>query len=47
MPDFTLRKTLLFVEDISHDGGPLSAYLRRRAAIAALVRRQDGRFERR
>ena len=37
MPDFTLRKTALFVEDIHHDGGPAPERPRRRAAIAALV----------
>ena len=37
MPDFTLRKTALFVEDIYHDGGPEPDQPRRRAAIAALV----------
>ncbi len=38
MPDFTLRKTMLFVEDIHHDGGPASEEPRRRAAIVALVK---------
>ncbi|RBI76894.1 amino acid synthesis family protein [Roseovarius sp. TE539] len=37
MPDFTLRKTALFLEDIHHDGGPPADHPRRRAAIAALV----------
>ena len=37
MPDFTLRKTMLFVEEIHHDGGPVPAMPRRRAAIVALV----------
>lgn len=37
MPDFTLRKTMLFVEDIHHDGGPAPVHPRRRAAIVALV----------
>ena len=37
MPDFTLRKTALFLEDIHHDGGPPTDHPRRRAAIAALV----------
>ena len=37
MPDFTLRKTMLFVEDIHHDGGPAPAHPRRRAAMLALV----------
>lgn len=38
MPDFTLRKTMLFIEDIHHDGGPVPEVPRRRAAIVALVR---------
>ncbi|MGR3322287.1 MAG: amino acid synthesis family protein [Pseudooceanicola sp.] len=38
MPDFTLRKTLLLVEEIAHDGGPAPDTPRRRAAILALVR---------
>ncbi len=38
MPDFTLRKTMLFVEEIHHDGGPVPPLPRRRAAIVALVR---------
>ncbi|WP_424984822.1 amino acid synthesis family protein [Microbulbifer sp. S227A] len=38
MPDFALRKTMLFVEDIHHDGGPAPTLPRRRAAIIALVR---------
>lgn len=37
MPEFTLRKTALFVEDIHHDGGTAPDQPRRRAAIAALV----------
>lgn len=37
MPDFTLRKTALFIEDIRHDGGPPPELSRRRGAIAALV----------
>lgn len=37
MPDFPLRKTALFVEDIHHDGGPAPERPRRRAALAALV----------
>jgi hypothetical protein len=37
MPDFRLRKTMLFVEDIQHDGGPAPAAPRRRAAVVALV----------
>lgn len=38
MPEFTLRKTMLFIEDIHHDGGPAPEVPRRRAAIVALVR---------
>jgi len=38
MPDFTLRKTMLFVEDIHHDGGPAPEQPRRRAAMIALVK---------
>ena len=38
MPEFTLRKTMLFIEDIHHDSGPAAAVPRRRAAIVALVR---------
>ena len=35
MPDFTLRKTMIFIEEIRHDGGPAPALPRRRAAIVA------------
>ena len=38
MPDFTLRKTMLLVEEIHHDGGPLTATPRQRAAIIAMVK---------
>ena len=38
MPDFTLRKTLIFIEDIHHDGGASAPLPRRRAAIIALVK---------
>lgn len=38
MPEFPLRKTMIFIEDIRHDGGPEPAMPRRRAAIIALVR---------
>ncbi len=38
MPDFSLRKTMLFVEDIHHDNGPAPTHPRRRAAIIALVK---------
>jgi hypothetical protein len=36
MPDFALRKTLLLVEEVLHDGGPAPAAPRRRAAICAV-----------
>lgn len=38
MPDFTLRKTMIFIEDIHHEGGPVPDMPRRRAAILAIVR---------
>jgi amino acid synthesis protein len=38
MPDFTLRKTMTFIEDIHHEGGPAPTLPRRRAAILAIVR---------
>jgi len=38
MPDFPLRKTMIFIEDIHHDGGPPPAQPRRRAAIVAVVK---------
>lgn len=38
MPEFTLRKTMTFVEEIHHDGGPAPDGPRRRAAIVAIVR---------
>ncbi|MCG6904953.1 MAG: amino acid synthesis family protein [Rhodobacter sp.] len=38
MPDFTLRKTMLFVEEIHHDGGNVPKTPRQRAAMIALVR---------
>ncbi|MBI1219482.1 MAG: amino acid synthesis family protein [Rhodobacteraceae bacterium] len=37
MPEFTLRKTMIFIEDIHHDGGPAPTLPRRRAAIVAVV----------
>lgn len=37
MPDFPLRKTLLLTEEIHHDGGPVAATPRRRAAMIAVV----------
>ncbi len=38
MPEFTIRKTMTFIEDIHHDGGPAPENPRRRAAIVAIVR---------
>ena len=37
MPEFTLRKTLTFIEDIYHEGGPAPDQPRRRAAVVAIV----------
>lgn len=37
MLDFKLRKTMIFIEEISHDGGPVAKTPRVRAAIIALV----------
>ena len=37
MPDFILRKTMTFIEDIHHEGGPAPTLPRRRAAILAIV----------
>lgn len=37
MPEFPVRKTMIFVEDIHHDGGPVAMLPRRRAAIVAVV----------
>ena len=37
MPDFTLRKTISFVETIHHENGPPPETPRRRAAIVAVV----------
>jgi hypothetical protein len=37
MPDFAIRKTILSVEEIRHDGGPPPATPRRRALAAAVV----------
>jgi hypothetical protein len=46
MPEFTLRKTMVFIEDILHDGGPAPALPRRRAAIVAVVKNPyAGRWE--
>ncbi|WP_135502383.1 amino acid synthesis family protein [Roseovarius aestuariivivens] len=38
MPEFTLRKVAIFLEEIFHDGGPPPDTPRQRGAIAALVR---------
>ena len=38
MPEFTLRKTMTFVEEILHDNGPVGSEPRLRGAIVALVR---------
>ncbi len=38
MPDFPLRKTMIFIEDILHEGGPAPAVPRRRGAIVAVVK---------
>ena len=46
MADFTLRKTMLFVEEIHHDGGPVADVPRLRAAMVALVANPfAGRYE--
>lgn len=37
MPDFPLRKTMVFIEEILHEGGPPPAEPRLRAAIVAVV----------
>lgn len=37
MPDFPLRKTMVFLEDIHHEGGPAAAAPRQRGAIVAVV----------
>ena len=37
MPEFVLRKTMTFCEEIHHDGGPAPDLPRRRAAIVAVV----------
>ena len=37
MPDFTLRKTMSFLETIHHENGPPPEMPRRRAAIVAVV----------
>jgi hypothetical protein len=46
MPDFPLRKTMLFMEEIHHENGPAPAVPRVRAAIVALVKNPfAGRYE--
>ena len=46
MAEFTLRKMTLVVDEIAHDGGPVPAVPRRRAAILALVANPfAGRYE--
>lgn len=46
MPEFTIRKTSLVVEEIFHDGGPVAEHPRRRAAAMALVKNPfAGRYE--
>lgn len=37
MPDFPIRKTMVFLETTHHDGGPPPATPRRRAAMVAIV----------
>ncbi len=37
MPDFPIRKTMVFLEHIHHDGGPPPVEPRRRAAMIAIV----------
>jgi hypothetical protein len=38
MAEFTLRKTITFIETIQHDGGPKPTEPRTRAAIAAVIK---------
>lgn len=46
MYDFALRKTLLFVEDILHEGGPPATSPHQRGAIVAVVKNPfAGRYE--
>jgi len=46
LAEFTLRKMTLVVDEIAHDGGPVPAVPRRRAAILALVANPfAGRYE--
>lgn len=37
MPDYTLRKTQIFIEETHHDGGPVAEHPRVKAAIIAVV----------
>ncbi len=46
MADFPIRKTMVIVEEIYHDGGAVAAVPRRRAAMIALVKNPfAGRYE--
>ncbi len=46
MPEFTIRKTSLVVEEIFHEGGPAAEQPRRRAAAMAVVKNPfAGRYE--
>lgn len=46
MPDFIIRKTMIFVEEIHHEGGPAAAAPRQRGAIVAVVSNPfAGRYE--
>jgi hypothetical protein len=46
MPDFPVRKIVVITEEIFHDGGPLAAGPRRRAAALAVVKNPfAGRYE--
>lgn len=38
MPDFAIRRTCLLVEEIHHEGGPVAANPRQRAAMLAVVK---------
>ena len=46
MPEFRLRKTMLFIEDVHHEFGPKPETPRKRAAVVALVSNPfAGRYE--
>lgn len=46
MPEFVIRKTLIFLEEIHHEGGPAAATPRQRGAIVAVVSNPcAGRYE--